>query len=260
MTPQRERPKDVEFFVGYLPMSARFKRTVLTVGVGSLLLLLAAGFALARTTRGAGPAKFAFGKSEGTLGVLTTEPTPVLWTLDPSVAGGVRGTLLVRPGKFGLTPRGRALAGQSVRVSGQSLERSGLRVIELAGEPQPAAGELSEAERALLAAPARRSLGELTLNGQIEDSKCWLGRMRPGAKRTHRACAQLCIAGGIPAIFVAREESGLERPLLLADREGHSIDRALLPFVAEPVEIRGELKQLGQLFVLQTTLDHVKRL
>jgi hypothetical protein len=198
MTPPRERTQEVEFFVGYLPMSAAFKRVVLGIGLGTLLLLLAAGFALASSTRGAGPAKFTFAKSEGTLGVLTSEPTAVLWTLDPSVADGVRGTLLVRSGKFGVSDRARELAGRSVRVSGQSIERDGQRMIELSAEPRPADGELGEAERALLAGRAMRSLGRVTLSGQIEDSKCYLGRMRPGEKRTHRACAQLCIRGGIP--------------------------------------------------------------
>src|SRR5262245_38198509 len=177
MNPQRE---DVEFFVGYLPMSAGFKRVVLGIGVGGLMLLLAAGFALASTTHGAGPAKFAFGKSEGTLGVLTTEPSAVLWTLDSSVPGGVRGTLLVRSGKFGLSPRARELAGRPVRVSGQSIERDGQRMLELSGDPKPADGELSDADSARLASRVMRSLGEVTLRGEIEDSKCYLGRMRPG--------------------------------------------------------------------------------
>jgi hypothetical protein len=260
MTPPREHARDVEFFVGYLPMSARFKRVVLGIGFGALLLVVAAGFALARTTRGAGPAKFAFGKSEGTLGVLTVEPTPVLWTLDPSVPGGVRGTLLVRPGKFGLAARTRELAGRPVRVTGQSIEREGQRMIELAAEPVPADGELGEAERVLLAGPKLHTLGEVTLSGEIEDSKCYLGRMRPGDKRTHRACAQLCIIGGIPAMLVARDPAGAARPLLLADRRGHSIDQALVPYVAEPVEVSGELTQLGNLFVLKTSLDRVVRL
>jgi hypothetical protein len=260
MTPPRERPEDVEFFVGYLPMSAGFKRVVFAIGFGVILLLLAAGFALASTTRGAGPAKFAFGKSEGTLGVLTTEPTPVLWTLDPAVAGGVRGTLLVRSGKFGLSARSRDLAGHSVRVTGQSIERDGQRMIEVGAEPAIADGELSDAERATLAGRVVRSHGEVTVSGEIEDSKCYLGRMRPGDKRTHRACAQLCIRGGIPSVFVVRDGSGTTRQLLLADQTGHSLDEALLTFVAEPIEVTGELTQLGNLFVLKTSLDHVKRL
>jgi hypothetical protein len=257
MTPPHD---DVEFFVGYLPLSAGFKRKLLAIAVGLLLLLLAAGYALASTTHGAGPAKFSFAKSDGTLGVLTTEPTAVLWTLDPSVAGGVRGSLLVRSGKFGLAPRNRELAGRSVRVTGQSLERDGQRMIELAKEPLPADGEQSDSERALLAGRTAQSLGEVRLSGEIEDSKCYLGRMRPGDKRTHRACAQLCISGGIPAIFVSRDPAGTARQLLLADRQGHSIDRALLPFVAEPIEIEGELTRIGNLFVLKTSLEDVKRL
>ena len=73
-------------------------------------------------------------------------------------------------------------------------------------------------------------------------------------------CAQLCISGGVPALFVTRDERGVETAYQLATREGHSIDQALLPYVAEPVLVRGELFQSGDQWVLHTDLDHVTRL
>ena len=52
-------------------------------------------------------------------------------------------------------------------------------------------------ERAL-AGLLPRPLGSLQIEGEIVDIKCWLGRMKPGDGRTHRACGQFCIQGGIP--------------------------------------------------------------
>jgi hypothetical protein len=252
------QPRDEEFFVGYLALSPRLRRNALTLGAAAMLLLLAAGFALARTSAGAGKAKFAFAQSRGDLGLLTTAPEATFWTLDPSVAGGVRGTLLARQGKFGLPPS--SMDGHVVRVRGTQIERDGRRMIELAATPELADDALSQADRAQLLAPAARDLGPVSLSGEIVDSKCYLGRMRPGDHRTHRACAQQCIAGGIPPLFVTRDARGVETQYLLATPAGQSIAHSILPFVAEPVLVQGRLIAQGDLLIIQTSIDRVVRL
>lgn len=55
---------------------------------------------------------------------------------------------------------------------------------------------------------AGESLGEFTLQGEIVDSKCYLGVMRPGNTKTHRACAVRCIAGGVPPVLLVRDAQG----------------------------------------------------
>lgn len=255
MTP----PPEDEFFVGYLPLPKSLRRPLAAIVSALVVLLLAAGYVLASSTAGAGNGKFAFGKAEGTLGLLSAKPEAMLWTLDPSVTGGVRGTLLVRQGKFGLSARAAMLDGQLVRVKGASIERDGRRLIELAAEPE-AATDATDRERRALEAIATRPLGEVSLRGEIVDSKCFLGRMRPGDQRTHRACAQLCIAGGIPPLFVTRDAAGAETQYLLSTYDGQSLARPLLSFVAEPVEIRGRVVQQGDVLVLQTDPTQVSRL
>lgn len=253
MTP----PPDDEFFVGYLPLPKTLRRPLALIAVVALALLMAAGYVFASTTAGAGRGKFAFGTAAGTLGLLTVKPEPMLWTVD--AAGEVRGNLIVRQGKFGLSVRAAALDGQLVRVQGSTIERDGRRMIELAREPEPASDASAEDRRAL-ADIATRELGEVTLRGEIVDSKCYLGRMRPGDQRTHRACAQLCIAGGIPPLFVVPAADGGETHYLLATYDGTSLAQPLLPFVAEPVEIRGRVVQRGDVLLLQTDVQHVTRL
>lgn len=251
---------EADFFVGYLPMPRTLRRFTLIATAALLALVLGAGFVLARSTTGGGRAHFAGGASQGVIGVLTARPTAILWTLDPTVAGGVRGTLLVRQGKFGLDAPAAALDGQVVRIDGSNIERDGRRMVELAHLPTAAAADLSDADRARIAARTHAELGELTLQGEIVDSKCFLGRMRPGDRRTHRACAQLCIAGGIPAILVARNAQGQELQYVLAARKGGPIRDAVLPFVGEPVRVTGSAVAEGDVMILRVDPTLIVRL
>lgn len=252
------QPREEEFFVGYLALSPRARRSALALAAALFALLLAAGFALARTSAGAGKAHFTFARSQGDLGVLTAAPEAVFWSLDPSLPGGVRSTLLARQGKFGVKPS--AVDGHVVRVRGTVIERDGRRMIELAAAPELADDALAAADRERLLALSTRDLGTVSLSGEIVDSKCYLGRMRPGAQRTHRACAQQCIAGGIPALFVTRDAHGVETQYLLATHAGQSIAQEILPFVAEPVLVQGRLVAKGDLLIIHTAIDQVVRL
>jgi hypothetical protein len=172
----------------------------------------------------------------------------------------VRGSLLVRQGKFGLAAKAAELDGHAVRVDGTSIERDGQRMIELSAMPVLADAELPAAERAQIMSRSTAQLGEMTLVGEIVDSKCYLGRMRPGDQRTHRACAQLCIAGGIPPLLVVHDAQGKEQSYLLAARDGGPIFQAILPFVAEPVRISGAVTRDADTLVLRTDVAHIERL
>lgn len=44
----------------------------------------------------------------------------------------------------------------------------------------------------------------VTLDGELVDSKCYLGTMKPGDGKTHKSCAILCLRGGIPPLFVSK--------------------------------------------------------
>jgi hypothetical protein len=252
--------RDQDFFVGYLPMSRRQRRFVLTAGALLLLLVSLAGLVLAHSTQGASRGHFAFGQQHGLVGVLSARPTATLWTIDPSAEGGVRGSLLVRQGKFGLGASAAQFDGHAVRIDGYTIERDGHRMIELGGAPVLADLDLPPAERARILARTAKALGEVTLIGEIVDSKCYLGRMRPGDRRTHRACAQLCIAGGIPPLLVGHDASGQETQYVLAARDGGPIFHEVLPFVAEPVQVTGELVRDGDVLVLRTDVAHITRL
>jgi len=242
-----------EFFVGYFPMSAGQRRFAAAVTAAMVVLVLAAGAAAAWFQRDPGAALEPYRRNEELTGVLVDAPYPMLRTRDED--GTVRHVLLVTGAKqVYVLPDGTR--GAAVTLRGNLLERDGQRMLEVFGR-----AEAEVADAAALAALMPEPVGEVALEGEIVDSKCFYGRMRPGGGRTHRACAQLCVAGGIPPVLVTRDAAGAERFYVLASRDNRSVAAEVLPFVAEPVRVRGTLERVGSdLNVLRIDPAEIQRL
>ena len=86
-----------------------------------------------------------------------------------------------------------------------------------------------------LARPCRRSakpLGSWRLTGEICDGKCSLGVMRPGNKAAHKACANVCLIGGVPPVFITTTPVLGTQYLLMGDPQNHALPDALRDYVA----------------------------
>lgn len=231
-------PERDEFYVGYLALPRahrRFLQVALPLVVFAMVFS-AAGIALTQRDPGAGV--WQTGEASNWEGALRVDPYPTL-LVEGEDAGAY---LLVRMGKRGAADIARPFADERVRVRGRLLEREGRRMIELddaPGEPDPIARLLEGA-----AAPpqAPTPLGRVTLSGEILDAKCYLGAMKPGDGRAHKACATLCVSGGVPPVLVSIGPDGSRRYTLLADGSGGPRPDALLPFIGEPVTLSGELE------------------
>jgi len=105
----------------------------------------------------------------------------------------------------------------------------------------------------------RLELGEMTLTGEIVDSKCYLGVMNPGQGKVHRDCAARCISGGIPPAFIVRDTSGESQTLMLVGDDGRKLHRELLDYVAEPARISGRLSRVGSSLVFSADLRSLHR-
>jgi hypothetical protein len=68
-----------------------------------------------------------------------------------------------------------------------------------------------------------------------------------------------CISGGAPPAFVARDASGETRVLLMVGSDGRALNREVLPFVAEPLEISGELVRSGSHLILKAEPARFRR-
>ena len=145
------------------------------------------------------------------------------------------------------------LDGLDVLLTGTLVHADGRAMIELVPDKIEAVAEGS-------ASPAAAALGTRTLVGEIADSKCHLGVMNPGRRKVHRSCATLCIRGGIPPLLlVDRNDGSVERYLLVAP-DGSAVNDAVLPLVADTVQITGEVVREDDLLVLRGEPSTYRRL
>lgn len=237
-------------FVGWLPMPRAYARFLVPVAVGLIIAAAAAAALLARGQRSPGDGRWDDGRTATFVGIVYAEPyamirVPGAGPGDPPVT-----ILLVEEGKYGATGRVRPHDGRSVCVTGTLLSRAGVRMLELAaGEdglrpaPSYATAHLRQPQ------PLRR--GRVTLRGEVVDSKCYLGAMKPGGGRAHKGCATLCLKGGVPPLFVARGAGGVTTYHLLTNPDGGPLDQAAFDFVGEQVEADGVLEVWGDLSVFK---------
>ena len=248
--------QDESFFIGWADTPPIDRRFFLRAGMGLTLGTgaLAAGLAAFQTPPGSG--SWDQGAVREWRGVVTNTPYAMLRTQD--LGGGPRTALLSCLGKCGVAARLGALAGKPVVITGSLIQRGRHAMI--------AVNELGEWIRAddgpadpALAFPQPEPLGEVSLVGEILDSKCWFGAMRPSEGKVHKACAALCIRSGLPPAFFARDRSG-RSSLLIMTENGEACSEALLPLVADPVRAQGSLYRAGDLLFLDTRVPAIQRL
>jgi hypothetical protein len=267
--PQSDAPEADrdEFFIGWLPMPQKYAGFLRPI---AFALLFAAGgmaAAMAFLQRDPGTGHWDADDLRTFDGIAYTRPYAMIRVPGEGPGHPPRTMLLVEDGKFGALPRverfvkGRA-EGVAVHVTGTILHRDGRWMLELA-EGEKGMRRLTAAEEARLLPlgwPAPEVLGEnVTLKGEIIDPKCYLGAMKPGGGKTHKACAMLCISGGVPPMLVTRDASKNETFYLLATEEGGVANEGVLGFVGDPVEVSGRLERHGDLLLLRIAADGVRR-
>jgi hypothetical protein len=229
-----------DFYVGYLPVPPRLARWLTRAAAGLLIVFVGFGWILARAQQDPGDGVWDDAVAREFVGVVAAAPYPHL-RIKSDAASGVETLLLVEVGKFGGGQRAAPLDGKPARISGWLIERDGRRMIEMEpGDSLSADETLPSPDFERLRGPQITPLGRVTLRGEIVDSKCYLGAMKPGEGKTHKECATLCIAGGIPPMLVARDADGRRSYYLLTDSAGAALDASILPLVADPVEVRTE--------------------
>lgn len=244
-----ETDPDRALYVGYLPVPGRHRRFLLVLVPALLLGLAAAALAITLSQRSPGRAVWDTGLRQDWTGVLTTDPYPMLTT----DAG--ESFLVVGMGKFGVHDRVGPHAGARCRLSGWSLARDGRRMIEL--DPDPGAIEVLDAGPV----PGRVDAtpgSAATVSGEIVDGKCFLGAMKPGDGKGHKACAILCIAGGLPPMLATRRPDGSHAMILLLHEGSTDLPREVLDLVSEPVVVDGTLRRYGGLEVLDAAGGRIR--
>jgi hypothetical protein len=92
---------------------------------------------------------------------------------------------------------------------------------------------------------------ELTVHGEIVDSKCFLGVMNPGERVVHRDCAIRCLSGGVPPMLSYATEDGRRDLAVLVDARGRLLHDALHHTVGRQLTARGRLFRINDQPVFQ---------
>ena len=245
------------FFVGYADTPQQDRRFFMRAGVGLMLGTGAIAGAAAALQRSPGPGAWDMADVRDWTGVLTTEPYPMLRVAGDD--GKPRNALLACSGKCGVANLISDKHGQTVRIRGSLIHRGDNAMIAVPETEIDWIETVDETPLPELAFPTPQPIGEVDLAGEILDSKCWFGAMRPSEGKVHKACAALCIRGGIPPAFYAKDTSG-RSALMIMTSNGSAHFEDILPYVADPVRVRGQVSDWGGMWLLDAPVSAIKRI
>lgn len=243
--------KKTPFFVGYLPVPKALKGFLTTVSVLGIILAGALGLWIGATQDDPGPGGFRFDYGRQTVsGVIELTPVPILHVTRGNEQIKAGHTLMMSgPGKNGVISRDAAKHGQLVEVSGIILERGSIDMMQVAGGQNGMKPTTGDAK-----IPQSKDLGRWKLVGEICDGKCLAGAMRPGRGLSHKACANLCVAGGVPPVFVSTQPVEGSEFLMISGPGGSDISEAIRRHMAQFISVEGRVTRHGDLlnFLMDT--------
>jgi hypothetical protein len=248
--------QDEPFFIGWADTPPADRRFFLRAGLGLTAAAGGLGLGLAALQQAPGPGHWDPDAIREWRGIVSAEPYAMLRTND--LGPGPRTALLSCLGKCGVAARIGALAGQPVVVTGSLIQRGPHAMIAVDEVGDWIRHDAGARPDAALDFPVPQLLGEVSLAGEILDSKCWFGAMRPSTGKVHKACASLCIRGGIPPAFFVRG-AGQQGALMIMSTGGRAYGPELLGLVGEAVRLSGRVFRRGDLLVLDADMAAIRR-
>lgn len=241
------------FFVGYLnavprPLGNFLARTGLAVMAAMALL----GVLLSLRTADPGWAVQGYEHIE-VRGLLEMRPYPLLRSPGGDT-GKARTYLLAGEGKYGVGPQAAGLEGREVMVAGYLIKRGTLDMLLV----DDAHGITALEKQASHVPPVPVSLGRWRLTGEICDGKCYGGAMSPGTGLAHKACANLCLLGDVPPVFVSTGLVGGSEFFLLTDSGNGTDARRFADYVGRLVAVDGEVERVDNFFVFKADIATLK--
>lgn len=251
--------RDDDLYIGWAKAPAVDRRFLLGAAPVLLGATTGLGYLVARSLGDPGAGKWETGATHVVEGALVAKPYPMIRFVDQSSPFGMRSVLVVAQGKCTSGLKLADLQGSPVRARGVLVERKDRRMLEvplsLGRWLEPMIADMP----GVLIDPPATSLGRFALAGEIMDSKCFFGVMRPARGKTHKACASLCIRGGIPPSFWVRDNKGRESVLLMTDAAGEPLGDDILPLVGDPVAADGEIVRVGDLLQFRADAGQYRR-
>ncbi len=245
-----------DFFIGWAETPKQDRRFFMGAGLGLLAGTGAIAGTVAALQNSPGTGTWNMGDIQEFRGIATADPYAMLQLSPSGQAPEI--ALLGCQGKCGVSAKIGALAGKPVIVKGSLIQRGKFKMIAVI-DGLDWIREDAEASASQAAFPTPQSIATLTLQGEILDSKCWFGAMSPNQGKVHKSCASLCIRGGIPPAFYVKDRKDQKALMVMTD-SGLAFGKDILEYVADPVEITGQLQRYGSLFLFDTSSASIKRL
>lgn len=230
------------FFVGWAAGSARPIAGFLVAWV-LVLLAGAGGLALALGSRVDDPGNGEFLGDRVYTGVLVEHPYPLLVVPPDAEHPAGHAVVMSGGGKRGVQPEAAGLGGRLVRASGTLVHRGDVDMLLV---------EQLKAVEGAAASVEPVDLGRWRVVGEICDGKCVSGVMRPGQGLSHKACANVCLLGGVPPILVTTQPVAGSIFLLMGDPDGRALPDAFRDHVGVPRRMDGTVQRIGDLLVFRT--------
>lgn len=243
------------FFVGYLPVPGPFRTFLVVLSVLLVAGLGTAGFLMGAAQDDPGPGAFRFDYGRQTVtGVVALTPYPLIHVTQGNDRIKPGDTFMMTAGgKSGVDSRAIPLDGQLAQVSGVILERGELYMLQVRGGQnglRAAEGDVP--------AIAVEPQGRWQLTGEICDGKCLAGAMRPGRGLAHKACANLCLLGDVPPVFVSSQPVLGREFLLVTGPGGTRLPRTAYDYVAQFITAEGNVTRHGDLLVWEIEPDTIE--
>ncbi len=252
---KQTKQNDQPFFVGYLNMPMALKKFYIPLTALLLAASMFIGYTIANSQQATGAASWLTDKPQTMQGLIKLEPYPVLHRFNPDNPDQLESVLLVRQGKRGATKFAQSLDGQLVNVTGFGIYRGGWSMLELRSSEDIQTLSEDDTTNGLLDKLAQetqpKSLGEISFTGEVADSKCFLGVMKPGEGVVHRACADVCLIGGIPAMLLVEGDDQQRYGYMLTAQDGKSASTMIAQYAGETMQVSGELMQKGSLLYIK---------
>jgi hypothetical protein len=240
-------PEPSEFYIGYEPrMRPALARRIRTAAAALLALAVVLPLVLLAAQSRASDGVFEYGHTRTVVGQLVEFPYPAV-----DVGGSAPASYwLVGPGKHGAAALVRGLHGRTVRLTGTLIERDEEKMLQLVPdgiETLPSAGETEPS-------PIVR-IRTVTVAGELVDSKCHLGVMKPGEGPLHRDCAVRCLLGAVPPMI---SERGTTRRYALVREDGRPFLSDFSALAGRPLSVRGTLVRHGSRSFLAVGVDDIE--
>ena len=233
-----------DFFIGWTDrLPPRDRGFIARVALGFLAAMLLLALGLARTMDDSGGGSGDWIAGEQTFrGTITGQPYALLHLPPDAAHPQGHAMMLAMVGKYPVVVPPE-WEGRGLEVKGWLVRRGALEMVQMTAEPRLV--ELPAASRAV------EKLGRWRITGEICDGQCYAGLMRPGTGIAHRACADFCLQGGVPPVFVATAPVAGSSFLLMGDPSGGPVGAAMYPYVGLRVRLDGEVERRGDMLVFR---------